>query len=131
MRPFLAAPQYAAQLNISVLVLQGTADYNVPYFYVNDTSNVATLPAGQQVNLRYPFRTFLSAGGWNETFHGSKRVVLKVYEDLCHVFWKAEPLSIYGLSQPQYEFNKVRHVNESVITDMVTHIKSVTKGAPF
>ena len=130
-RPFLTAPQYAAQLNISVLVLQGTADYNVPYFYVNDTSYVATLPAGQQVNLRYPFHTFLSAGGWNETFHGSKRVVLKVYEDLCHEFWKAEPLSIYGLSQPEFEFNKLRHVNESVIDDMVNHIKSVTKGAPF
>ena len=69
-------PQYAAQLNISVLVLQGT-DYNVPYFYVNAPNNVATLPAGRQVNLRYPFRTFLGAGGWNETFHGSKRVVLR------------------------------------------------------
>ena len=51
MRPFLSAPEQVQAMGIPVIVAQGTADYNVPYFDVTD--NVATLPSGLKKNLLF------------------------------------------------------------------------------
>lgn len=111
--PYSDPPNTVEQLTQPVLVMQGKADYNVPY-------DLPTLPYGIYVS------SFMSPEvGWNAKFSTSPRVTLKTYDNLCHYFWYVDvsknplgvPLSWPSLQTPE------NHVQEDVLTDMATWIK--------
>jgi acetyl esterase/lipase len=116
---FEPPPKVVEQLTMPVFVGQGTADYNVPY-------NLQFGPGGFST-YGYEFLkeiSFMSSpGGWNAMFSSSTRVTLKVYQDLCHLFYKIKPTAV-GLSTPDLEGVPNLHVDKPVIDDLATWIKT-------
>ena len=116
MRAYNTSPNVVEQLTMPVLVMQGTADYNVPYF--------ATPP---YPFYGWPLKTFMSEGGWYDRFAGSSRVSLAIFSDLCHLFYKTE-LNAEGLSSPDAEYVK-NNVNESVVLNISDWITAIVNNS--
>ena len=116
MRAYNTSPNVVEQLTMPVLVMQGTADYNVPYF--------ATPP---YPFYGWPLKTFMSEDGWYDRFAGSSRVSLAVFSDLCHLFYKTE-LNNASLSTPDAELAK-NNVNQSVVLNISDWITAIVNNS--
>jgi len=88
-REYDPPPAIAAQLTVPMLVLQGTADYNVPY------AIPSTIPL---YGITVP--TFAA---WQSAFASSKRVTLQVFSGLSHYFMFA---TNHGFATPTQEAAK-------------------------
>ena len=115
MKPYDNPPDTVQAMSMPVLVMQGTADYNVPY-------QLPTLPN----NAIIP--DFMSPGGWNDKFASSTRVTLKVFQDLSHFFMKVDtnnnPFGV-PYSWPAIEMEP-SHVEAEVITEFAAWINNLT-----
>ena len=117
---FEPPPKVVQQLTMPVLVAQGTADYNVPYDLPFRPGGFSTY--GHDFLKEISFMS--SPGGWNAMFSTSTRVTLKVYQSLCHLFYKITPNAV-GLSDPQLQDAPNLHVDKPVIDDLASWVKAI------
>jgi len=116
---FEPPPKVVDQLTMPVLVAQGKADYNVPYNLPFGPGGFSTY--GHEFLKEISFMS--TPGGWNAMFASSSRVTLKVYQDLCHLFYKITPNPL-GLSDPGLQAAPNLHVEKAVIDDLATWVKT-------
>ena len=101
-RLFDPPPIIANKSSIPMFVLQGTADFNVPYVIPN-TVNL--------YNITVP--TF---AGWQSLFNTSTRVTLQVFDGLSHMFMFA---TYNGFATPTEEL-----IKNNVRVDVISNITS-------